>query len=96
MGFEPMTSTLPETRTKVYWILCGVIWCYAGYTEHDDLVKLYQNLRSEERYKEFKERQKVNSPLGRLGARVKKFLNPNEQKDSPKNTTNDSNVGEER
>lgn len=75
------------------------LFSYAGYTEHDDLVKLYQNLRSEERYKEFLERQRAirrakmaNSPLGKLDARVKKLLNP----DEPANTTNDSNDREAR
>ena len=81
-----------------------ILFQYAGYTEEDDLVKLYDNLRSMERYNEYKERQKAirkanmaNSPLGRLKARVYKFLNPNEpQQDSPENTTNESNDGEAR
>ena len=77
---------------------------YAGYTEEDVLVKLYNKFRSMERYNEYKERQKAirkanmaNSSLGRLKARVYKFLNPNEpQQDSPENTTNESNDGEAR
>ena len=77
---------------------------YAGYTEEDVLVKLYNKFRSMERYNEYKERQKAirkanmaDSPLGRLKARVGKFFDLNEQQpDSPENTTNDSNDGEER
>ena len=88
---------------------------YAGYNKKDDLVKLYDNLRSMKRYNEYKERERkrqieekekqkairkakmANSPLGKLGARVKKLLNPDEtQQDSPENTTNDSNDGEAR
>ncbi len=97
-----------EENDGLFWEMSDInavkLFSYAGYTEHDDLVKLYQNLRSEERYKEFLEKQKAirkakmaNSPLGKLGARVKKLLNPDEpQQDSPENTTNDSNDGEAR
>ena len=91
-----------------YWKISDLnamlLFQYAGYTEEDDLVKLYDNLRSMERYNEYKERQKAirkanmaNSPLGRLKARVGKFFNPNEQQpDSPENTTNDNNDEEAR
>ena len=80
------------------------LFIYAGYDEKDELIKLYAKFRDKNRYKEFLERQKAirkanmaNSPLGKLGARVKKFFNPNEQQpDSPENTTNDSNDGEAR
>lgn len=65
------------------------------------LKDMYAKFRDKNRYKEFLERQKAirkanmaNSPLGKFGARVKKLLNPNEQQDSPENTTNDSNAGE--
>lgn len=96
-----------ENDDGYFWKMSDVdavtLFQYAGYTDEDDLDKLYHNLRSMERYNEYKERQKAirkanmaDSPLGKLGARVKKFLNPNEQQDSPENTTNDSNNGEAR
>ena len=97
-----------ENDDGYFWKMSDVdavtLFQYAGYTDEDDLDKLYLNLRSMERYNEYKERQKAirkanmaNSPLGRLKARVYKFLNPNEsQQDSPENTTNESNDGEAR
>ena len=97
-----------ENDDGYFWKMSDVdavtLFQYAGYTDEDDLDKLYQNLRSMERYNEYKERQKAirkahvaNSSLGRLKARVYKFLNPNEpQQDSPENTTNESNDGEAR
>ena len=54
---------------------------YAGYTKDEDIIKAYENIRSEERYQAYVKRQKAirkanmaNSPLGRLKARVGKFL----------------------
>ena len=97
-----------ENDDGYFWKMSDVdavtLFQYAGYTDEDDLDKLCQNLRSMERYNEYKERQKslrkanmANSSLGRLKARVYKFLNPNEpQQDSPENTTNESNDGEAR
>ena len=97
-----------ENDDGYFWKMSDVdavtLFQYAGYTDEDDLDKLYHNLRSMKRYNEYKERQKAirkanmaNSSLGRLKARVGKFFNLNEQQpDSPENTTNDSNDGEAR
>ena len=117
---EKMKRVITEFREDdgAFWRVDDIttlrLFEYAGYTERDDLGRLYQNLRSMERFNEYKERARkrqieekerqksirkanmANSPLGKFGARVKNLLNPNEQPDSPENTTNDNNDEEAR
>ena len=67
-----------ERDDGLYWELSDEnaikLFMYAGYTDHDDLVKLCNNIRSEERYQEYVERQKRNSFLGRLKSKVGEII----------------------
>ena len=104
---------LLETDEKYFWHLTGInvanLIQYAGYHKEDDIYKAYINLRSIEKFKEYKERRrkqilsKLKSKVGRIIGSKNNETTQKEQKaseesqqDVSENATNDSNDRDDR